>query len=83
MNVKATAGTQYPITLTLTLNEKEAMVLREVVGSVLGSARGPRGMMDEIDDALRNLNVPYLRSRPGDTQIVLPDSWDAVKPMAD
>jgi cell division septation protein DedD len=77
MDIKATPAAQ--LTLTLSLSEKEAMVLRAIFSSVTGRPQGPRGVANQIDDVLENMGV-LCAAINANNVIHLPDSWDDVMP---
>ena len=69
-----------PITLTLKLNPKEAMVLRTVCANTKGNVgQTPRSMMDSIAAALGRQGVPFAKSRFVEDPRRLPNTWDWVE----
>lgn len=66
-------------TYTLTLSEREAIVLRSICGAVSGAYRGPRGMSSAIWYALDDAGVPDYHAallKGGSSQYLhLVDNW--------
>ncbi len=63
-----------PLTLTLTLSEREAMVLRTVFRNIGGSKLGPRSVTDDIETALREQGIGcYDDNATGN--IYFPHKW--------
>ena len=71
---------QRNITLTLEMSLEEAVALKAIVGSVLGSPMGPRAVANSIYDALRDL--PHTISI-GKGEIEMPSDWKSINKLLD
>ena len=84
MSVKITRPDS-PVTITMDLSYREAMLLRSIMRNIGGMARGPRGLADEIEGALREEGIyyydPTLSGFSG--SLILPNDWNDLVPNGD
>lgn len=62
--------------INLVLSEREALVLRVIMGSVIGNPMtDPREVAYKLHNALANAGVPYTNKGVG--RLELPNDWSA------